>query len=420
MDETPNPRYRVGKSPTRRDCPDHPARGLAEPRHKKLLWQTQTAAPSPNRAAVDRAPMSLRSLDTVLSTPSTPPPQADLLYFTDIEHRPVEWLWPGRLAAGSLAILSGDPGSGKTWVALAIAAALSQGDRPGASAASRDGAGQPCTVLYASTPHLGSELIRPRFLALGGDPARLVLLRGIASSTAPTAISLRDTPILEDALARTHARLLILDPLHSYLAANERHRGPVGARAFDELAQLAEKHRCCILLVRHLRRRGRSPAAIELSAAVRTEFLVGSSPDAPARPALVQTKSNLAPLAPALGYRIDPAGDLASAFRWTGPSDLTADDLQRERPIGAGLPKRKQAAEWLRRHLSDGPLSQRTIELAALCDGLCMTTIRRAKQDIGVTSTKNNFNGVWYWELPPEEPASTDEPIAEEAAKITN
>ena len=46
--------------------------------------------------------------------------QADLVCLADIEHRPVEWLWQDRLASGTLVMLSGDPGSGKTWVASAI------------------------------------------------------------------------------------------------------------------------------------------------------------------------------------------------------------------------------------------------------------------------------------------------------------
>jgi RecA-family ATPase len=102
-----------------------------------------------------------------------------------------------------------------------------------------------------------------------------------------TSLSLRDTPMLEDALERTQARLLIIDPLHSYLWAVDRHRANESGRAFGNLARLAEKHRCCILLVRHLRKRGAGQASIELSSAIRTEFLAGSSPDAPTRPALV-------------------------------------------------------------------------------------------------------------------------------------
>ncbi len=318
--------------------------------------------------------------------------RADLVCLADIPPRPIDWLWPDRLACGTLAMLSGDPGSGKTWVALAIAAALSRGRVP-----STHHTLPPCTVLYASAANGAAELIRPRFAQLDGDPARLILLRGVLTASAqPASLSLRDTPMLEDALERTQARLLIIDPLHSYLWALDRHRANDSARAFDSLARLAEKHRCCILLVRHLRKRGRGLTSIELSAAVRTEFIAGSSPDAPTRPALVQVKSNLGCLAGSLGYLIDNTG----AFSWTGTSPLTPEEVMMDRPIEAGLPRRKRAAEWLRQYLHDGERSRCAVEFAAQQDGLCIATVRRAKYDLGVVSSKEAFTGAWFWALP--------------------
>jgi hypothetical protein len=325
--------------------------------------------------------------------------RADLVCLADIPPRPIDWLWQDMLACGTLAMLSGDPGSGKTWVALAIAAALSRGRVP-----STNHTLQPCTVLYASAANGAAELIRPRFAQLDGDPARLILLRGVLTASAqPASLSLRDTPMLEDALHRTQARLLIIDPLHSYLWTLDRHRANDSARAFDSLARLAEKHRCCILLVRHLRKRGRGLTSIELSAAVRTEFIAGSSPDAPTRPALVQVKSNLGCLAPSLGYLIDNTG----AFSWTGPSALTPEEVMTDRPIDAGLPKRKRAVEWLRQYLREGERSQYNIEFAAQQDGVCMATLRRAKYDLGVVSSKETFTGAWFWTLPGNE-STTD------------
>ena len=319
--------------------------------------------------------------------------QADLVCLSDIEHRPVEWLWQDRLAIGNLSMLSGDPGSGKTWVALAIAAAFSRGRIPAGNSKC-----EPCTVLYASTGNGAAELLHPRFAKLDGDPARLFLLRGVlaSGSAQSTSLSLRDTPMIEDALDRTHARLLIIDPLHSYLWGLDRHRADGSSRGFDNLARLADDHRCCILLVRHLRKRGRGQTSVELSSAIHTEFLAGSSPDAPARPALVQVKSNLGPLAPSLGYAISDRG----TFSWTGPTSLTREDLLTDRPIGAGLPKRKLVAEWLRQNLLDGKRSQYNIEVAAERDGVCIATLRRAKFDLGVLSTKESVSGAWYWALP--------------------
>jgi hypothetical protein len=59
-------------------------------------------------------------------TPSPLPADADAtvtgtdrIYLAGPQPQPVEWLWQHRLAAGTLAMISGEPGSGKTWVALA-------------------------------------------------------------------------------------------------------------------------------------------------------------------------------------------------------------------------------------------------------------------------------------------------------------
>jgi hypothetical protein len=71
----------------------------------------------------------------------------DIVYL-DLRPQPVEWLWEHRLAADTLAMLSGEPGSGKTWVALAIAAALTRGRDPFTGEKLK-----PATVLSASAEH---------------------------------------------------------------------------------------------------------------------------------------------------------------------------------------------------------------------------------------------------------------------------
>ena len=340
------------------------------------------------------------------SLPSAAGRHADIVCLSDLQPRPLEWLWKDRLASGTLALLSGDPGAGKTWVALAIAAALSRGRAPFSGEAL-----EPATVLYASTLNTFSEVICPRFATLDGDATRLQLLLGVVSDSAEqsTSLSLSDIPVLEDALQRTRARLLVVDPLHSFLGASIR----PGRRneVLDSLARLAHRYRCCILFVRHLSKRGgsRTMRAIELSAAVRTEFLAGSSPDAPSSPALLQVKSNLGPLAPALGYRIDDAG----CFAWTGLSKLTPDEMLTDRPTGAGQPKRKFAAEWLRQSLQAGVRSQYSLEIDAQRDGVSVATLRRCKFDLGVTSAKDGKTGSWYWSLP----AAEEEPQGAQGAR---
>jgi hypothetical protein len=321
----------------------------------------------------------------------------DTVTLADLQPQPVEWLWQHRLAAGTLAMLSGDPGSGKTWVALAIAAAMTSGRAPFTGDKFK-----PFTVLYASAEHSASQIIQPRFAALKGDPARLVVLRRAVSapSMSSAAYTLRD---LEDALQRTHARLAILDPWDGLVGPKvDPDRASEMRPLLDRLVRLAEMQGCCVLLIRHLSKRnygrpvGRGRASLEVSAAFRSEFLAGSSPDAPAQTALLHVKSNLGPLAHSLDYRIGKAGN----FHWTGLSNLTPEDLLAVRPTGAGLPPRKFAAQWLRDYLRDGSQTQGTVEIAAQRDGVCIGTLRRAKFDLGVRSSKDGKSGAWWWALP--------------------
>jgi hypothetical protein len=113
------------------------------------------------------------------------------------------------------------------------------------------------------------------------------------------------------------------------------------------------------------------------------------------RVTLFQVKSNLGCLAPSLEYFIDDTG----SFSWTGPSSLTPQELMTDRPIGAGLPLRKLAAGWLSDYLSEGKHSQYDVETAARREGIGITTLRRAKFDLGVVSIKQSISGYWLWAL---------------------
>ena len=301
-------------------------------------------------------------------------------YLADLQPQPVEWLWQHRLAAGTLAMLSGEPGSGKTWVALAIAAALTRGRDPFTGEKLK-----PATVLYASTEHAAAQVIQPHFAGLHGDPARLVILRRADSARSMSSpdSALRDLearapenpgpPPDPRSLGRSlGTSIALLKRTFSIVSPAWRSFTAAAFSSFATSPNLAPAG-LSIEVGNH-----------ECSAALRTEFLVGSSPDAPAQTALLHVKSNLGPLAPPLDYRIGEAGN----FHWTGLSNLTPEDLLAARPTGAGLPKRKFAAQWLRDCLQPGSQTQGSIEIAAERDGVCITTLRRAKFDIGVVAPK--------------------------------
>jgi tRNA A37 threonylcarbamoyladenosine biosynthesis protein TsaE len=56
--------------------------------------------------------------------------QADygkLSFYNTVKPEPLSWLWYPYIAAGKLSLLSGDPGDGKTTLALTIAAHITTG-----------------------------------------------------------------------------------------------------------------------------------------------------------------------------------------------------------------------------------------------------------------------------------------------------
>src|ERR1035437_8263960 len=87
-----------------------------------------------------------------------------------IKPRPVFWLWKNRLALGTLGLLAGREGVGKSTLGYWIAARITQGDRCGCFA------GTPKAVLVCATEDSWEHIIVPRLMAAGADLTRLYLV----------------------------------------------------------------------------------------------------------------------------------------------------------------------------------------------------------------------------------------------------
>jgi RecA-family ATPase len=136
-------------------------------------------------------------------------------------------------------------------------------------------------------------------------------------------VTLNDISLIDQALVKTGARLIVVDPIQSYMGAGtDMHRANETRPVLDGLSKLAAQHNAAVLLIRHLSKAGtgraihRGLGSIDLTGAVRTELLAGTTPDG-AR-VFCQIKNNVGEFGKSLGYEITGDGD----FRWTGESDL--------------------------------------------------------------------------------------------------
>ncbi len=76
-----------------------------------------------------------------------------------IAPKPVHWLWDGRLAVGTLGLLAGREGIGKSTVGYSLASAITRGALPGVYL------DQPRAVTVAATEDSWEHTIVPRLMA---------------------------------------------------------------------------------------------------------------------------------------------------------------------------------------------------------------------------------------------------------------
>ncbi|MBX3026966.1 AAA family ATPase [bacterium] len=352
----------------------------------------------------------------------TPPRRcAALLRLADVAPAPVDWLWPGRIPRGMVTFVDGDPAAGKTTIALDLAARVSTGAAWPCGAAG----GEPGAVLYLTAEDALAQTIRPRLDAAGADCARVYTL----DAEAHGGVTMQDADILADALERTGAVLLVVDPLTAYLGAGvDMHRGEQTRPVLRRIGALAERHGCAVVIVRHLRKSGtdralyRGLGSVDLAGVARSVLLAGVDPSDADQRALAHIKLSVGPHAPTLGYAIEsvrvPLSDGRCAdvgrVRWTGPSDLTADALLAAAPDADQRSELAEAVDWLRERLAEGQAVSRAVEREAGGAGISARTLRRARSVLGVQSRRTGLpgrrgGGEWVMALPGCAVADADE-----------
>jgi hypothetical protein len=322
----------------------------------------------------------------------------------------VEWLWPGRLALGKLALLDGDPGVGKSLIALDLCARLSNG-HPWPDGSPSPGAWPSLVVQAEDNPR---DTLRPRLQALGADLARVFYPDGNDPLAAGPLRLPSGAAALDGAIARTGARLVVLDPLTACFDPGVcTSYEPSIRAALEPLAGVAEVRRCGFLFVRHLNKRCgaralyRGGGHIALLASCRSAWLVAADPDAPGDPAkparrvVAQLKNNLAVPQPSLAFEVRTAAGAPPTLTWLGPCPLTADDLLARRP-GRPAAALEEAQGFLAAALADGPLTSDELWARAREQGVSERTLYRAREPLEVSIIRRfqDRRPVVYWLLP--------------------
>lgn len=324
-------------------------------------------------------------------------PAAPWVRVAEVEAERVTWLWPGRVPLGKLILLDGDPGLGKSTLALDLAARVSAGlPMPFAAA---DTAAPPAGVVVLSAEDGIADTIRPRLEAAGADIGRVLAFR---SEALPT---LADLGPIERAIGEVAAVLVVVDPLMAFLGDRvDAHQDHDVRRTLAPLAGLAERTRAAVLVVRHLNKMGGGPAlyrgggSIGIVGAARSALLVARDPEDELRRVLAPVKHNLCAPPPALAFTLVPAGATVRV-EWLGESTHTADALVGQ-PEGAERGAVGEAREALAVVLAVGPVPAEDVERERTRLGISSWAWRGARRALRVRVEKAGFHDGWTWTLP--------------------
>ena len=329
-----------------------------------------------NDVLVHRAEIPNRNYfkSIVLKEPSKPE-MVKIIRMSDVELTPVDWLWKPYLPFGKLSVLQGNPGEGKTYFAMHLAAACTNGKLlPNMERM------EPFNVIYQTAEDGLGDTVKPRLIEAGADLDRVLVI-----DDSDVQLTLSDERI-EKAIIENNARLVIIDPIQAYLGADvDMNRANEVRPIFMRLGQVAQRTGCAILLIGHLNKAAgmqslqRGLGSIDIAAAVRSVMFIGKLKHDPTMRILTHEKSSLAPPGVSLAFSLGDEG----GFRWVGEYDITADEMlsgvepQRET-------KTQQAKDLICALLAGGKqVFSEDIDKAALERGIPGRTVRDAKRELG-------------------------------------
>jgi hypothetical protein len=331
-----------------------------------------------------------------------------------IRPRPVHWLWNLRVALGTLCLLAGREGIGKSSIAYTLVAQITKGTLSGTFY------GTPRAVIVAATEDSWAHSIVPRLMAAGADLDLVYKVDVTIYGEFDTEIILpTDLGQLEAAIETTNVAMVLLDPIVSRLSASlDTHKDSEVRQALEPLTALADRSGISVLGIIHVNKTATGDAlnmvmgSRAFGAVARSVLFAMKSPDDDSVKFLGQPKNNLGrDDLPTLTYRIvgervatTDEGDVwTGKVEWIGESDLSIADALIASGDHPDAPSAMQeATDWLEDYLTSvgGGAASSEVKKAAHAVRITDRTLARARQKLKVTAESQGFPRVTWWVMP--------------------
>lgn len=320
---------------------------------------------------------------------------ADAEHFKDLsefETLPVEWLAEPLIPIGVTSMLDGNPGAGKSFLTLALTAAVTKTGLFNGHPVTRKG-----RVLLLNDEDDPSRVLRPRLEAAGADIDKIRVL------DIPFPLNEEGIDKLRLEIRRFDPTLVSIDPLTNFMSPGIDMYRPNEANAFMRpLHRLAKEFDIGMLIARHLRKQTSDNAmhmgqgSMAFSGAVRSGMIVTPHPTEPRWRVLAHYKSSYAREAVSQAFEIcTPPKGGAPRVVWRGAVEMSANELVTQSSTQESVLDR--ATRALEDYLAEGPAKARAVIEAMKKKGIQERTLDRAKKKLGVISGKGP--GA-KWKLP--------------------
>lgn len=343
--------------------------------------------------------------------------EIDVAYrrMSDIQAKPIRWLWPGRIARGKVSMIAGNPGLGKSQLTASLAAIVTTGGRWPVDGGRCDRG----SVIFLSAEDDAADTIKPRLMAAGADASRCYMLDAIRETDSDGLPHVRSFSLQKDvdrlgALLETlgEVAMVVIDPISAYLGGTDSHKNSDVRAALAPLSDLAARHGVAVIAVSHLNKGGGNEALMRVTgslafvAAARAAYLIAKCKDDPQRRLFLPLKNNLGADEGGLAFTIESCdldgGIETSRVMWASqPVTMTADEAMRPATDDERT-QRDEIGEWLQDLLADGRMKSKEVKAKAMQEGFAWRTVQRAAKAAGVNTREREGFGsdcATYWSL---------------------
>lgn len=326
---------------------------------------------------------------------------------SEIEPKPVNWLWEDYIAKGTFTLITGEPDLGKSQITLSMTAIVTTGGIwPLGGKRCKEG-----DVILLSAEDSPEHTIRTRLEANGANLNKVHLLDGIRKSDSNPDCKLFNLKSnlneLETMINEIkEVSMIVVDPLSAYLSGIDSYKNTDVRSMLVPLSKLAEQYDIAIVGVEHPPKSSNGRAmnqvggSIAFVAASRSAYLVSKDPEDEERRLFLKIKNNLSNFSGGISFTVEshklPNGIEISKVLWRDePVTVTADEVLAYYNQTEFQHKKELRAKWFKEELADGPKNAAEVKKKALNEGITEKQLRNTIEYVGASSNKTDFDGGW-------------------------